>query len=319
MINNKQKEKGMKKEIVGLVVAVAVSATMFAGCGKGKGGEAAAVKGDVLAKINNKVITMDEFKKEQDKLPPYVMASLQDMEGKKKFLDNLVTRELILQKAEKAGLDKDEAVVSKLEEIRHTLIIEALLKKEIEGKAAFTEKEAEEYYNSHKDEFKEGEKVKISHIMLKTEKEAADILSRLEKKENFEGLAKKYSSGPTASKGGDLGYLERGTVVPEFEDAAFKLKKTGDISPVVSAGSGFHILKLLDKKEGVMQPFDKVKEKIVGMHKKKKQKEQFDAFVASLKKEAKIEVNDSLFKDEGKKEGKAADANKEEAPAMEKK
>lgn len=291
----------MNKMIVRSVVTATVVAAMAAGCGKGKTGEHAA-SGEVLAKINGKVITTEEFKKEQENLPPYLKASLEDKEGKKKLLDNLVTRELILQKAKKDGLDKDAAVVSKLDEIKKTLTIEALLKKDVEDKVSFTEKEAEEYYNSHKEEFKDGEKVKVSHIMVKTEKEAVDILDKLDKKENFEKLAKKYSIGPTASKGGDLGYLERGaTGVPEFEDAAFKLKKAGEVSPVLSAGAAFHIIKLYDRKDVEPQPFNKVKERIITSESKKKQKELFDALINSLRKDAKLEINDSVF-DEGKKE-----------------
>lgn len=304
----------MKKGSVRIFIVAAASVVVMAGCGKAKKENASA--GEVLAKVDGTVITMDQFKKEQEKLPEYVKASLETKEGKKQFLDNLVTRELILQKAEKAGMGKDEAVISKLEEIKKTLVIEALLKKEIEGKAAFGEKEAEEYYASHKDEFKEGEKVKIAHIMVKTEKEANDILKRLEKKESFEKLAKKYSLAATASKGGELGYLERGTVVPEFEEAAFKLKNVGDLSPVVAAGSGYHIIKLLERKDAEAQPFEKVKDKVITMQTKKKQKELFEAFVSSLKKEAKLEINDSLLEDEGK-EGKSAEEKKEEAPAKE--
>jgi peptidyl-prolyl cis-trans isomerase C len=307
----------MKNVVVRSLIVAAASSALIAGCGKGKKEEA--VSGDVLARVNNKVITMDDFRKEEEKLPPYIKASLETKEGKKQFLDNLVTRELIIQKAEKSGLDKDASVTSKLEEIKKTLMMEALLKKEIEGKAAFTEKEAEEYYNSHKDEFKEGEKVKISHIMVKTEKEASDILKKLEKKESFEKLAKKYSIGATASKGGEIGYIERGMVIPEFEEAAFKLKKTGDISPVIKAGAGFHIIKLLDRKDAEAQPFEKVKDKIVETQTKKRQKELFESLVDSLKKEAKLEINDSLLKDEGKKEETAVEGKKEEVPAEEEK
>lgn len=306
----------MKRAVVRSFVVIAAIAVV-AGCGKATKEEAKkdGPKGEVLARINGKAITMDEFNKEQEKLPPYIKSSLETAEGKKQFLDNLVTRELILQKAEKSGLEKDQAVISKLEEIKKTLMIEALLKKEIEGKAAFTEKDAEAYYGSHKDEFKEGEQVKVAHIMVNTEKEANDILRKLQKKEKFEKLAQKYSVGPTKSKGGELGYIQRGKVVPEFEEAAFKLKKTGDISPVVKAGSGYHVIRLLeDKKEAEVQPFDKVKEKIMAAETKKRQKELFEGFVASLKKEAKLEINDSLIAEETKKEEAPGD-EKEEAPS----
>lgn len=297
----------MKKGIVRFFVVGAVTVAMTVGCSKA-GKEEKASSGQVLARVNDKAITMDDFRKEQEKLPPYIKASMETADGKKQFLDNLVTKELVLQQAEKAGMDKDEAVAAKLKEIKQTLIIEALLKKEIEGKFSFTDKDAEEYYNSHKDEFKD-EKVKISHIMVKTETEANDILKKLEKKESFEKLAKKYSSGPTASKGGDLGYIGRGTAIPEFEDAAFKLKKAGEISSVVAAGSGYHIIKLLDRKDVEAESFENVKDKIIAMQTKKKQRELFDNFVNSLKKEAKLELNDALLNEEVKKDEKQAEGN----------
>ncbi len=310
----------MKRVIVKSFIVIAAMA-LVAGCGKGtkEGTKKEEPKGEVLVTINGKAITMEEFNKEQEKLPPYIKASMATAEGKKQFLDNLITRELILQKAEKTGMAKDESVNSKLEEIKKTLMIEALLKKEIEGKFAFTEKDAEAYYNAHKDEFKEGDQVKIAHIMVKTEKEANDILKKLQKKEKFEKLAQKHSAGPTAEKGGELGYIQRGQIAPEFEEAAFKLKKAGEISPVISAKSGFHIIKLLeDKKDAAAQPFDMVKDKIITAETKKKQKELFEGFVNSLKKEAKLEMKESLFKDEEKKD-EAPGAKKEEIPSKEEK
>lgn len=307
----------MKRVVVRSFIVISAIA-LLTGCGNLKSSEPKKeeARGEVLARINGKAITMDDFKREQEKLPPYVKASLGTVEGKKQFLDNLVTRELIQAKAEKSGMDKDQAVISKLEEMKKTLMIEALLKKEIEGKATFTEKDAEAYYNAHKDEFKDEERVKVAHIMLKTEKEANEILKKLKNKESFEKLANKYSVSPSASKGGELGYLSRGAVIREFEEAAFKLKKAGELSPVVAAGSAYHIIKLLeDKKEAEVQPFEKVREKIISDQTKKKQKELFDSYVSSLKKEAKVEINDSVFKEARKKEGAAADGKKDEAPA----
>ena len=90
------------------------------------------------------------------------------------------------------------------------------------------------------------------------------------------------------------------------------LKKAGELSPVVSAGPAFHIIKFFERKDAEVQPFDKVKDKIITTQAKKKQKELFEAFVSLLKKEAKLEINDSLFKDEGKKEDKSDGGHKEE-------
>ncbi len=70
-------------------------------------------------------------------------------------------------------------------------------------------------------------------------------------------MAKDYSEGPSASEGGDLGFAQRGTFVQPFEDAAFALE-IGEISGVVRTGYGFHIIKLVDRREGRLIPESEV-------------------------------------------------------------
>jgi parvulin-like peptidyl-prolyl isomerase len=89
--------------------------------------------------------------------------------------------------------------------------------------------------------------VKASHILVDT-KEQADLLkTKINNGESFEALAKKYSKCPSGENGGDLGYFERGQMVPEFEDAAFSLP-VGKISEPIHTQFGWHIIKVLDKK-----------------------------------------------------------------------
>ncbi len=87
--------------------------------------------------------------------------------------------------------------------------------------------------------------VHCAHILVKTEKEANQILERLKKGEKFSSIAKQVSMCPSGKRGGDLGTFTRGKMVKEFENAAFALEK-GQISAIVKTQFGYHIIKRLE-------------------------------------------------------------------------
>lgn len=89
--------------------------------------------------------------------------------------------------------------------------------------------------------------VKASHILVKKRSEAEKILEELKKGASFAELAKKHSECPSRKRGGDLGWFGRGKMVPEFEEAAFSLKK-GELSDIVKTQFGYHIIKATDTK-----------------------------------------------------------------------
>jgi peptidyl-prolyl cis-trans isomerase D len=119
------------------------------------------------------------------------------------------------------------------------------------------------------------DRVHVAHILLRTtgktdaeveevRKKAEDVLKQAKKKNaKFEDLAKKYGEDGTKDKGGDLGWLEHGQTVAEFEKAAFGLPK-GSTSDLVRTQFGFHIIKVLDKETAHTKPFDDVKESLRG-------------------------------------------------------
>lgn len=90
-------------------------------------------------------------------------------------------------------------------------------------------------------------KVKASHILVPTRTEADALKMRLDKGEDFESLAKKYSKCPSSAQGGDLGYFGKGQMVKEFETAAFALP-VGQASEPVKTQFGWHLIKVYDKK-----------------------------------------------------------------------
>lgn len=88
-------------------------------------------------------------------------------------------------------------------------------------------------------------KVHCAHILVKTEKEARDVLERIKKGEKFTNIARESSMCPSKKRGGDLGFFGRGMMVKEFEKAAFALQK-GEISPIVKTKFGYHVIKRLE-------------------------------------------------------------------------
>ncbi|UCF58830.1 MAG: peptidyl-prolyl cis-trans isomerase [Candidatus Bathyarchaeota archaeon] len=88
-------------------------------------------------------------------------------------------------------------------------------------------------------------KVHCAHILVKTEKEANEVLERLKKGEKFTNIAKEVSLCPSGKRGGDLGTFGRGKMVKEFENAAFALQK-GQISSIAKTKFGYHVIKRLE-------------------------------------------------------------------------
>ena len=88
---------------------------------------------------------------------------------------------------------------------------------------------------------------RASHILVKNRNQAQDLLKRIKQGQNFEALARDFSTCPSKSKGGDLGWFGPGKMVPAFE-AAVKRMGIGSISDVVPTQFGFHIIKVTGKK-----------------------------------------------------------------------
>jgi peptidyl-prolyl cis-trans isomerase C len=251
--------------------------------------------GPVLAEVSGTNITVDSFKKEIENLPPYLKPMADTAEGKKEMLETMIMRELILQDAAKAGIENTPEVKEKLEELRKRLVVEAYLKKKVEEQSKVSDEDMKKFYEQNKDKFKTGDQIKASHILVKTEKEANDILAKLKTGGNFEELAKKYSSDGAATKGGDLGWFSKGSMIPEFEKVAFAMKE-GETSGVVKTKFGFHIIKLTGKRAAGQRTFEEVKEQIKSAMLPGKQQEVFQKLKDELKKSGKYTIKEDVLK-----------------------
>jgi parvulin-like peptidyl-prolyl isomerase len=139
------------------------------------------------------------------------------------------------------------------------------------------------------------------------------VVTKLSQGESFEKLASTYNIGKFKDNAGDLGYIRRGQLASpfaQFEEAAFSLRKRGEISEVVSTPYGYHILRLEDLRGTTLRPLNQVKEKIRFFLEPKKKQEAYLGYVKEAKSKAKILINEKLWTEEEEKEVKPREKKK---------
>ncbi len=142
------------------------------------------------------------------------------------------------------------------------------------------------------------EEVRARHILLDSEQLAKEIYEKIAHGEDFGTMAKQFSKDPgSKDDGGDLGYFTRGRMVPQFEEAAYKLEK-GDVSLPIKSQFGWHLIKVEDKRQRGAPPFDKIKDRIVAslIHRRAQE------LGSSLRAKAKLEFLDPGLKAEMERE-----------------
>ena len=182
---------------------------------------------------------------------------------------NLYTRRLLAQEAEKNGLAGDPQVSAALQIARDKVLSDArIAQMDVEVLPADAKKlEAlvELQYKANPEAYRIPEQRRLRHVLIPidapdAEVTAAKVLADLKAGADFEQLAKAQSKDPgSAAKGGDLGFIQRGSTVPPFDQAAWALSKPGDLSPVVKSTFGYHVIRLEELKPASIRPFADVK------------------------------------------------------------
>jgi peptidyl-prolyl cis-trans isomerase C len=194
------------------------------------------------------------------------------------LLAYLIDVNLLSHAAETKKIDQTPIFPQKLAFARKKVLVESLL--EQESKASVSDKDIKKFYDEN---LKPQTEVHVRHILVETEAQAKDVAAKLKGGADFAQLAKEVSKDP-GSDGGDLGYITKDQVVPEFGEVAFKLDK-GKISDPVKSQFGWHIIKVEDKRERKPPPFDAVKDRIKTVLMQKANED----LVAKARQSAKIE------------------------------
>ena len=199
------------------------------------------------------------------------------------------------------ALEENNLTESKIKaDIKRDMAIQQLLDKEVDQKVKISDDESKTFYDTNPQLFQQPERVEASHILIKVAEDAPDeqkaearkkineIQQKVKKGEDFAELAKTYSEGPSAPRGGELGFFGRGQMVKPFEDAAFELKPN-EPSDVVETRFGYHLIKVSDKQPAKKVAYADVKDRINKHLKDQKLRTERQLFFEKLKKDAKIE------------------------------
>jgi len=294
----------------GLVIIVCLAFIVcWAGCGemaKKKTAEKPAETGKTVATVNNAKITEDQVNKLLEGMrDPRQLAKFSTPDGKKELVNKLVDMELIDAAARKDGMLNDPEVSQLIKNYTKQVLFVSYLQKKMKDQAQQAdEAKAREYYDSHPQEFQQGEQIKAQHILIKVaadaddkavaaaKQKATDLYKKIKGGADFAKLAKENSDDPgTKAKGGELGFFSRGQMVPEFDEVAFGLKD-GEVSQPVKTKFGWHVIKVLERKETGATPFEQAKERLIRKLSFQSQQDAYDKILGELRKTAKITVND---------------------------
>lgn len=277
----------------------------------------------VVAKVNDTVFTQKDLESEVDRLIPRVTFHRNVPPEKRKnyygkAIDELIDRELQYQDAKAQGVkiekEKIDAQLDKFKkrfksEQEYKAAIEkentteekvrARIEKELLAQAAFTTNVTEkakmsdpalkEFYEKNPAKFKQPESVKIRIISVKDDKKATDILAMIKKGDDFAEIASNFSEDSYRIRGGDAGYLHKGRMLPEIDEAAFKMK-VGEVSDIIRAESNHFIIKVEDRKPEQQMTFEQTKDKLRKELETERAGELKQKWMDSLRSKAKIEI-----------------------------
>jgi foldase protein PrsA len=277
----------------------------------------------VVASVNGEAIYASDLERRVAELARQYNMDLNSEEGRKQraeidkiVLEQVIEQRLILQEARRRGAEATDAQVDEaINDIKNNFpsaaeyemalaqrgLTEADLRSRLRpnltiqnlaakvSMATVGEEEIVKQFQANRAQYDKPEQVHVRHILVQTEAEARFVLARLGRGEKFEDLARQLSQDPgSKDQGGDLGFVGRGQLVPEFEQAAFALQKVGDLSPVTKTQYGYHIIRLVERRAAQPATLAQVRDQIRRELLSKKQEADFQAWMKQLKAKAKI-------------------------------
>jgi peptidyl-prolyl cis-trans isomerase SurA len=283
---------------------------------------------EIVARVNNQIITRSEYQRSKDQLRDEIRqqepndADKAYSEREKDVLRDLIDQQLLLEKGKDLGITGDTELIKKEDQmrkdmkldsidalekeaqkqgiswedfqqnLRNQIITQKVIGEEVGGHLSITTEEEQKFYDEHKKELEQPESIHLSEILIapkpatptggtgKTDAttpagtsaqpaannvaddpaaldaakaKADDLLKQIRGGASFEDIAKKYSDGPSATEGGDLGVFTRGKLAKELEDKTFAMK-AGEITDVIRTRQGYVILKVTEHQEAGIPP-----------------------------------------------------------------
>lgn len=313
----------MRKSFAVFAVLIAFSAPSYA----------AEVVERIIAVVNDEIVTEQDLQVAMAPVAAQYRASFTGREleermreAREQFENKIIEDRLVLSEAKRRQvIVKDAEVDEMMAEVRNKfpsremflkaledqgstekklwnrfkdqLMGQKLVSYEVKSKVSVSPGEVNEYYRQHPDEFTQGDRVRLGHILVRigarTEEDAkaqADrLMARISGGEPFEEIAKAHSEGAEAQEGGEMGWVTKGQLMGEIDGKVFSLEQ-GQVTEPIKSSLGYHIFKVNERQQFSIRPVAEVREEIQDRLFKKKLKERLEAWIAELKKNAYISI-----------------------------
>lgn len=209
---------------------------------------------------------------------------------------NLATIDELAEEAQKQGISFEEYKQS----LKNQIITQQVIGREVGSRMNLSKEDETKYYEAHKNELMRPEEIRLSEILVATKSDdpqkvaaaqatAEGLLADIRKGTSFEDVAKKSSEGPTAKRGGDLGYFKRGVMAKELEDKTFSMKP-GDVSEPIHTKQGFVLLKVAEHHQAGIPTFEEIEPKIQDAIYQERIEPALRAFLTHLRDDAFIDI-----------------------------
>lgn len=322
---------------------------------------------EIVARVNSQIITRSEFLRSKDQLKDDVKQQAPSDADKlftqreKDILRDLIDQQLLLEKGKDLGITGDTDLIKRLDQMRkdmkletmeelekaataqgisyedfkqnmrNQIITQKVIGEEVGSHLNISTDEQQKFYAEHKSEMEQPETIRLSEILIATEKpaekpkadkvaadanadsnaapadeakqeaeaaalaaaeaKANDVLKQIKGGAHFDDVAKKNSAGPSAAQGGDLGVFKRGTLAKELEDRTFAMK-AGEVTDVIRTKQGYVILKVTDHQMAGIPPMKDVEPKIMDALYYDKLQPALRAYLTKLREEAYIDIRE---------------------------
>ncbi len=288
----------MKQRLFGLISTAAVCslAAVSSGCGRVE-----ELPENVLARVGDSVITLDDFQREWAGQPPPPPG--EPPETADQFLDDMIAERLFLAEARRRRLDRDEELQREVERYREQLMVEKLLGQEVLTVPPPSPGEVEAFWSANRGIFTVPELTRLSHILIRPEEGESEesvierllaVRERLEEGEEFSALAREVSQGSSVVRGGDLGFFREEQIIPEFRAVAGELE-IGEISAPIRTDYGYHLLVLTETRSPREKTFEESREEAAAILLAERRKARFEEIRDSIAASVPVEKNRELI------------------------
>ena len=212
---------------------------------------------EILAKVGDITITNADIQRVIDSFPEAQRDYLSTPDGRERILNQKIANCVMALAAKDAG----KVLTPEFETMKADFEEQFLSQQEIDEAVKaieITEEELKNYYEDCKETFRSEEQVQAKHILVDTLEQCQEIRNKITSGEmSFEDAAKQFSTCPSSADGGDLGFFGHGQMVGEFDEAAFDAA-LNEVTEPVKTQFGYHLIKVVDKKDAAIVPFEEV-------------------------------------------------------------